>query len=661
MKKIEFKKISAKNFMCFGDKNVEIEFKNYNNIVLVKGTNFDTAKTPEDAKASSNGAGKSSIPEILVYGLYGQTIKAPKKIGTKDVINQKTGKGLSVEVFWDDYKVERRRKPDSLRIWKGDEELTLGGMPATQELIENIIGLNYQTFVNVVVFTDDNSQSFLECNAAEKRNIIENLLSLEKYKTYHENAKALVKQHSVSIKTIQQEISHYENLIKNEESTKINLSNNVKKWNTDKISEINSLGRQKETAQEDIKKLKASFDMVEYESAQNEISELQNVITTLESKIEPINKKISNFEKIVSEISAEIKASEEAKHSLNLEKNTFISEIKKVSEVINKLNNLEPGIQCSHCYGEIKTENYETIKKEHQKLGFDIKSKYDSVISEIKIKDEYISSKNENINVYKKDLDISKKLLTDINNKISIARNKITSLSKIKAPDNNLKIAGLAEKIKIIDEQITKAQNQLNGVTPYDDMIVQNEIKLENYGIDLKDKISNYEEIKKQEKYLEFWKIAFGDSGIRKFVLDEIIPALNENLNYWLQFLIDGKLQILFDNTLEEKIFKFPNDDKPLVYHILSNGQRRRINLALNQAFAHIMSLNTGKSPGLVFLDEVSSNIDAVGIESIYAMICELSKEKMVFVTTHDENLLEMLNGCSEIQLQMKNGITNLV
>jgi len=661
MKKIEFKKVAAKNFMCFGDKPIEIEFKNYNNIVLIRGTNFDTAKTLADAKASSNGSGKSSIPEIIVYGLYGQTIKAPKKIGTKDVINQKSGKGLVVEVYWDDYKIERRRKPDSLRLWKGDEELTLGGMPATQELIEEIIGLNYQTFVNVCIFTDDNSQSFLECNAAEKRSIIENLLSLEKYKGYHENAKALAKQHSINLKSIQQEISHYETIIKNEESVKTNLFANVKKWKSDKVNEINILSNQKNTAQEEIKVFKSSTDMVDYESAQNEMAELQNIINTLDSKIEPVIKKINNCEKIISDLNGELKEVEEQKHGFTLEKNTYISEIKKISDTIAKMNNLEPGIICAHCYGEIKAENYEAIKKEHQKLGLELKTKFETVVGMIKFKDEDISVKNTNISNSKKDLDTTKKLLLNINNKISIARNNIATLAKIKVPDNNIKVAGLEEKIKIIDGQISKLKSSLDGATPYDNLVSENEIKLQSYEIDLKEKIANYEELKKQEKYFEFWKIAFGDSGIRKFVLDEIIPALNENLNYWLQFLIDGKLQISFDNTLEEKISKFPNDDKPIVYHILSNGQRRRINLALNQAFAHIMSLNTGKLPGLVFLDEVSSNIDAVGVESIYSMICELSKDKQVFVTTHDENLLEMLDGCSEIALQMKNGVTTLV
>jgi DNA repair exonuclease SbcCD ATPase subunit len=661
MKKIEFKKASAKNFMCFGDKSVEISFSNYNNIVLIKGINLDTAKADQNAKDSSNGAGKSSIPEIIVYGLYGQTIKSPKKVSTKDVINNKTGKGMVVEVCWDDYRVERKRKPDSLRLWKGDEELTLGGMPATQKLIEDIIGLNYHTFVNVVVFTDDNSNSFLECNAAEKRSIIENLLSLEKYKTYHENAKALVKQHTANLKVVQSEISVAENALKSEKQNKLNLETNNKKWKTDKVNEINNIGKEIEITDKFIIELGNSTDVVRYETVQQQIKELTEEIEIHTINLEKLKPSVEKFEKVISDLTKDQKSLEESKHSLNLEKAKHISDIKQVSEVIQKLNSLEPGVKCNHCYGEIKAENYAEMKVEHQKLGQKIKNDYDIIVTKIKAFDEEIKKLVEDLSNVKKQLVDCNKKISSINNEINSHRNQISTLSKIKVPDNSLKIAGLVEKKKILQQQVEEKKNQLDGISPYDNLMLDSETKILELESNLTDRNNKYDEIKEKEQYFEFWKVAFGDTGIRKYVLDEIIPALNDNLNYWLQFLIDGKLQIEFDNTLEEKISKFPNDDKPLIYHILSNGQRRRINLALSQAFAHIMSLNTGKSPGLVFLDEVSSNIDAVGIESIYAMICELSKEKMVFVTTHDENLLEMLNGCSEIQLQMKNGITNLV
>ena len=180
MKKINFKKIYAENFLCFGSEGIEIDFENYNNIVLIKGKNLDILDEDKNSsKISSNGVGKSSIPSVLVYGLFGKTVRKPNKISHKDVINNDSGKKLKVEVYWDDYKLQRTRKPDSLKLWKSSDgtwtettEITLGGMPATQKLVEDIIGMSYETFTNIVVFTDDNTNSFLECDAQNKREIV---------------------------------------------------------------------------------------------------------------------------------------------------------------------------------------------------------------------------------------------------------------------------------------------------------------------------------------------------------------------------------------------------------------------------------------------------------------------------------------------------------
>ena len=142
-----------------------------------------------------------------------------------------------------------------------------------------------------------------------------------------------------------------------------------------------------------------------------------------------------------------------------------------------------------------------------------------------------------------------------------------------------------------------------------------------------------------------YWLTAYGDNGIRKWVVDGIIPALNSRIAYWLQFLIDNKISIKFDNQLNEIIERNPPDGDPYVYHAMSAGQRRRINLAVSQAFAHIMMTSTGNVPSLVFLDEVTTNIDPLGVQGIYNMIGELAEEKQVFITTHDQDLIRMLDG----------------
>ena len=92
----------------------------------------------------------------------------------------------------------------------------------------------------------------------------------------------------------------------------------------------------------------------------------------------------------------------------------------------------------------------------------------------------------------------------------------------------------------------------------------------------------------------------------------------------------------------------------------MSGGERRRLNLAVSQAFAHVMMLSSGMCPNLVFLDEVTTNIDQIGVVGVYNMILELAKDRQVFITTHDQNLLDMLEGCELVVLEKRKGFTTL-
>ena len=70
--------------------------------------------------------------------------------------------------------------------------------------------------------------------------------------------------------------------------------------------------------------------------------------------------------------------------------------------------------------------------------------------------------------------------------------------------------------------------------------------------------------------------------------------------------------------------------------------------------------LNSGRVPSIVFLDEVTTNVDPVGVIGIYNMIMELSKDRQVFITTHDQDLIDMLAGCDSINLEKRGGFTKL-
>lgn len=669
VKKVVFKKIYAENFLCFGSEGITIDFENYNNIVLIKGKNIDIVKTAENAeKNASNGVGKSSIPTILVYGLYGKTIRKPNKISHKDIINHVIGKKLKVEVYWDEYKLQRTRKPDALRLWKSKEgvfddstEITLGGMPATQKLIEDIIGMTYDTFTNVSIFSDDTSNSFLECDASSKRAIVENLLSLEKYRTYHENAKKILKTHKDFIKSLEKDIQYVEKAKSDEEGNLSRLLKSQQEWKQNKNNEITKLSnlissfkKEKEEAESDDSELQA------YEKILAQIKELESKISEIDNTLPTLDKSESIVGTNIGNKTAELasKSSEYSDENLNCK--NILGEIAKIKTDISKIENLEDGVKCQHCLSIVDKASHSNVLESLQKdlkinqEKFDSsKAKKDSLYTEVEEIKSAIAKLQQKQTVIK--TAISKYR----SEKDSLSR-KLNDLLKIKKPEENAKIKAIQLKIDIANGQLEDKIKESANPSPYDELVKKSESNIES----IKEK---FEAIKKEydlknskTKFYDFWVTAFGDSGIRKYVIDEIIPALNSNIGYWMQFLIENKISLKFDNEFNETIEKQSTENNTYLYECMSNGQRRRINLALSQAFAHVMSLNSGKTPNIVFLDEVTSNIDPQGVVGIYNMICELAKEKQVFVTTHDHDLIEFLNGCDSLNLVMRNGITKL-
>lgn len=665
MKRIQFKRIAAQNFFCFGNDGIEIDFKKFGNIVLVNGKNLDS--TTQNAEAASNGAGKSSIPEIIVYGFYGKTVKKPKKLAHKDVINNQTGKKLKIEIEWDKYKLVRTRKPDGLRLWESAEakfddstEITLGGMPATQKKIEDILGLSYESFVNIAVFTDNNSVSFLECDASDKRIIVENLLSLEKFRTYQDSAKQLFKQQKESLSLLQIESNNVDVNLKNNAALVEKYKKDIKDYKIGLITKYKNILSEIETSENEIEKLIADDTQLQiYLEEQAKLPEIDKALNEIEPMkiklaeiISKANSALDNVKTVIANFDSDLTAKKN-------EKQVCESQMKTLMTTIDKITKLEKGVVCQHCFGTVSEENYGKILQDHKDQFAENKTKWQDIKNQIddieKLKNEKIEQKNSFLQA----LNLQEEKLRGLNKKQSDLLNSKNAIVNMKKPDSESKIQGIKEKIKILKQEADKNDPKNVIVTPYDNYLADAENQSENLSKQAEDCKVRIESVRTSMKYYEYWTTAFGDQGIRKYVIDGIVPALNDNLAYWLNILIDNNLRIKFDNQFEEYIDKMPEESQ-LSYFAISGGQKRRINLALSQAFAHIMSLNSGKILDLVFLDEVTSNIDKVGAEAIYKMILQLAQDKQVFVTTHDQNLLEYLKGVDCLNLVLENGIAKL-
>lgn len=673
--KIEY--LKAKNFLCIGEEPLEIDFDTFGNIVLIKGINLDyhdsvdsNVDLKNDNTYRSNAAGKSTIACCLVYALFGSTIRHLKH---GDIINNKKGKKLEVELIFSihgkRYRILRCRKPDSLQLWEdgppwvnasdnpdNNNELTLGGAPATQKRIESIIKMTQKTFVNVVCFGQHNDYNFLDCSPADQREIAENLLSLEVYKKYLKSAKDELKNKKDEIKLLNAE---YESIL-DENDTFTNqlkqLDHQQNEWLKSKQYKIEQDKKRIDQLKLDLQQEDVSSLLLEYSNAQieipnltNELAKRQDNITNIQEAVESGQRKLNEAREKHHQLTLEYR-------SLQSEVETELKKIRKHQDEIGSLQELKDGMKCPTCYGTINKQHYGHVIQVSENKIQACKDKIDSY----KLKSGNIKSEIDRFQVVINNLSETcqmgeyklRQMKEDMKSKMS----KLNYLSSLKKPDMSTKQAIIDEKIKALTESISVAESEVKSGGPYVQIYRTTQEKIDLITNRIKEQKQKVEQNEKLINYYEFCVKAFGDDGIKSYLIDEITPALNARIAHWMHYLLNGRLKVTFKGDLSVTITDNKPDGKEVAYNGTCGSEKQRIKLAISQAFAHVQMLSSGTWPSLVFLDEASDSIDHQGIQDIYQTICALAAEKQVFVITHNNQLRNALSGVDTLTMLRENG-----
>jgi len=163
---IIFKKIRWCNFLSTGNVPIEIDLNSYNS-TLITGI---------------NGTGKSTLLCALTFVLFGKSFR---HINKPQLLNSITKRNLLVEVEFSigeiNYRIRRGMVPIIFEIYQNDIMLNVAADSRDyQQYLERIIlKTNYKSFCQVVVLGSATYKSFMRLEAAQKREIIEDLLDLE--------------------------------------------------------------------------------------------------------------------------------------------------------------------------------------------------------------------------------------------------------------------------------------------------------------------------------------------------------------------------------------------------------------------------------------------------------------------------------------------------
>ena len=239
---MKLKKISWKNFKSYSNAMTELVFNNDPSLNLIVGT---------------NGTGKSSIADCIIYALYGK-IDGTNNSDIPNRINKNFYVKIELDCNGHEIVIERGLAPSLFSVSIDGAIVDTAGKNNVQTMLEeNYYKIPYSVFKNTLILSINDFKSLVDLNPADKRNIIDKIFGFTEYnlmmKLIKEDIKMLdssISSNDGSLKTATVSIEKYEQQL-------MELKNNeVSQEEIDELTEkINEAKKLKATNEENIKKL----------------------------------------------------------------------------------------------------------------------------------------------------------------------------------------------------------------------------------------------------------------------------------------------------------------------------------------------------------------------------------------------------------------------
>ena len=555
---------------------------------------LDLASTRLTQILGYNGAGKSSIPLILEEVLFNKNSKGIKKA---DIPNRELQNGYSINLTFskedNEYEIDLQRKSSlKVKFIKNGEDIASHTATNTYKTIQEVLGVDFKTFTQVVYQHPNASLNFLTATDANRKKFLIDLLGLEKYVNLFEIFKEASRGVEQEYAQLEGRISTVEKWLENNKLTDTTPRELV---NLPKISEeeeeehsslmaeiknISSTNRQisqnnqyksllKEINIQDIQAIEA-YEYISYDELQSQLGAIEGSI----SSGQRIIKKMENLENVCptceQPITEDFKkkhiSGEEEKVKVEQDKQTDIQkEIKKIQE-----NN----------------ENF-AVKSRKQKEWEELYRSVDSTLPTILVDEEVLKVR-----------------ITNIRNNIASQKNEIDLLQR----ENNARSAYNA-KIEVIGEQTAEFEKQLEEV------------------------VSRHKIIAKQKGNLEILKKAFSTNGLIAYKIENLVKELEELTSEYLAELSDGRFTLNFAVNNDKLNVEVTDNGNIVDILALSSGELARVNTATLLAIRKLMSSLSSSRINVLFLDEVMTVLDEVGKEKLVEVLLE--EELNTYLVNH--------------------------
>jgi DNA repair exonuclease SbcCD ATPase subunit len=618
--------VTLENFLIISKATIALQNRG---LVRIAGENTD------DTTSISNGSGKSTLIEGIYWGLFGDSLRNLKS--SDDVVNRTVGKNCSVVLEFEEgetsYRVERYRKhskkKNNLYLYINDVDSRGKDNRETQTYIEDIVGMDKTSFSNSIVFGQGHSKNlkrFSEMTDSEKKATLEKVLSLEVFGKAFDKTKEKLSELETGIALKRQALESLETkLVEMAQQTK-DASQGLGQFEDRRNSRIADVLGERDALLRTLEDL--DQNLVAIKSNHTSIEELDQTMEACEELLADQMKEIDSLKEGIGERKTKILSTTQ---SIN-------ADIQRHKKQLDSLSDgSDAGGRCEYCASVIVQTN---LDHERDGLEFEIEDRERSVKS--------LNTELETlVSEYEKKRESVDAIIGDINDVIKACKSQQATFHTTQRHIDRMELE-VKHAQTTADDKAQQAKDIETEDNPWKSIVANLEtatkgLEAEKEGF--KEAFSEYEE---ELKILSFWRTAFSRQGIRSFLLDKIVPFLNERVAHYLAILTDGGITAKFSTVKrlasgeyrENFNLEVTNRHASESYEGNSGGEKRRIDLAVALAFNDFLASRSGKRFNILLLDEVFEGVDAEGLYYVIKVLEDLARRKSsVFVITHRDEL----------------------
>jgi len=542
----------------------------------------------------TNGMGKSSIPLIIEEILYNKNSKGIKKA---DIPNRYVNDGYHICLEFDkdgsSYNIIVDRKNSiKVKLEKDGEDISSHTATNTYKTIQDIIGVDFKTFSQLVYQNTNTSLQFLTATDTNRKKFLIDLLHLDEYVQLFEIFKEASRESSIKLVEITSEISTIGKWLQTNklEATDILPMLNFEIDTEKEEKEFRSLSIELENISEKNKKILTNN---QYKDLLSKVD--INYINSIE-----ITEKESydEYQKEIGQIDAEIRASR---------------------NLLKKLEQLED--VCPTCEQEVDAEfKSSLVAEELAKIAsMNIRKRTnEKIITRIKNNNSQFDTKQK-----------GKKEWEDLYRSID------SSL-----PSEILSESDLTSKIEVLSKTLRETKRKLEKIAKENERRTKENTRIEiiqSQTDSFIEKLEAAKEILGQQKdldsNLEILKKAFSTNGLLAYKIENLVKELEELANTYLAELSDGRFTLEFIVSNDKLNVQITDNENIVDILALSSGELARVNTATLIAIRKLMSSISKSKINILFLDEVINVLDDAGREKLVEVL--LNEDLNTYVVSH--------------------------